>query len=259
MKKPIRITLLILLPFFLLLINETFSLQSVPLGEFSVTPSQITLNWKNDYRENINLTVNTNYSTKIKILNGTTNIKGIYGQEEVYDRSQFPCFKFAGIPLLVRNASSGELTNETNPMLQGDSENFTLIFSIMCPPGRYEGFLNLTNATNSSEWLNLSVTIDVSVKDNVMNYSKGVATIYGKFKKGSTYHSYFFNTSEIENSTGVFIDLHVDGSEDLDLFVFDSHQDLLDKSISRVEDDKIFLFQEQGPMASSASIWICHP
>lgn len=201
---------------------------SEPEGEFYVKPVELFLNWSNGYASNITLTVNTS-QTKININNKTTGISGNYSQRSLYyvEGSKYAnkCFYspeslHLDNPLLVKNAS-GTYINTSNLMSKGTSTEFTLIHNVLCPPGKYWGRVNLRNATNYTENTNITVTIDVPISaQNELNESTGSGSFKGRIQaNSSTYHSYYFNTSVIQNATGVTVEL-TNLDTDLDLFLF---------------------------------------
>ena len=231
-----RQALIVMCATIILLTFSSFAVDSGPGGEFNVTPDSIWLNWTNNYRANITIGAKTNLSV---VIDNTTFIVGNYSQREFYlNFSEYEgkyweynsynyCF-FQSInttrydnPLLVQN-SSGVYTNETGLMLNGTQKNMTLIHYVVCPPGRYFGIVSLYNSTNSSEQANITVTIDVPISTaNEWNATTGVGMFKGKLPSNEYMHSYFFNTSNITNATGIFVNLSW-SSGDLDLFLLGS-------------------------------------
>jgi hypothetical protein len=218
---------------------------SSPKEEFYIKPPEIFLNWTNNYQSNVTIAINNSitYQTKIEINNITTEIKGnysqalFYGSEPTYAKCFIPPgpWQYTSTPLLVKD-TSGEYINITQLMNTGDQTNFTLIHYTTCPPGRYWGTMNLRNATNAAENVNVTVTIDVPISvENELNISTGIGEFKGRLPVyATTYHSYYFNTSAIQNATGIVINLTWNNpANDLDLFLVDSYGNLKAKSIRK--------------------------
>ena len=68
----------------------------------------------------------------------------------------------------------------------------------------------------------LKVTIDIPIDSyNEFSSTSGVGSFNGVMRKNSTfYHSFFFNSSLVENATFITVALK-NFTEDLDLFIFD--------------------------------------
>jgi len=239
--KKYSILFLSFLVFILLSISVSLQVKlSSPIGEFNATPDKIFLNWTNFYREKVTIANNASYSLDIEVVNDTTDITGNYSQKSRYYPGKYDskCFFVTSSydsPLEVENSTgSGNVEYNVTP---GTTFNFTLIHSVLCPPGKYFGSVTIQNYTNSSENLDITVSIDVLITvDNELNSTKGFGLLKGVMSaNASTYHSYYFNTSDIkiiENSTAVYISLS-SLSKDLDLFLFDESGNLVAKDISK--------------------------
>ncbi len=231
----------------ILLLNLTGFVLSVnsTTGEFLLTPDAIYLNWTNNYRANVTVIANSTntYDIIVGVNNYTTGILGNYSQNSFTWDSKYywnvspGCF-YPGDPtkdnpLLIQN-ESGYYTNVSQSLSNGTNTTFTFIHNVICPPGKYYGNVTILNVSNSTEYANVTVTIDVPISSsNELNTTTGIATFKGVMPAyASTYHSYYFNTSSIENKTSLVITLNwTNSSKDIDLFLFDDSGNLIAKSI----------------------------
>lgn len=224
---------------------------------FSASPDLVWLNWTN-YSASINITNNAAYTIRVAFFNSTTGIQANYSQKDFYLNSSYPqywwqgntagCFAVASqydSPLLGVNSSG--YSNLTGSLSPGGSELLTIIHAVACPPGRYWGYVNFTNATNrtvfnTSEWLRVNITLDIPVSTaNQLIASTGTATVYGRLPaNSSSYHSYFFNTSNMTNGTSVVVNLSwSDYGKDMDLFLLDGSGNLKAKSIKAGSEESL--------------------
>ncbi len=199
---------------------------STSLGEFNVTPNNITLNWTNSNLMNITITANfsNTYNITVLVRNTTAGITGNYSQHILYaNNSRYNASCFPNLPLLVMNASGAYIN--TTALLSNTSspENLALIFNATCPPGRYFGNVTLSNSTNAAEQANITALIDIPItSQNELNTTTGIAFFNGTFN-GSGYHSYYLNMSQIWNAKGISIRLDWgNSSKDLDMFLLNS-------------------------------------
>jgi hypothetical protein len=227
----------------LALTTSVFSVTSSD-RRYNVTPDSISLNWTNSYRSNITIATNASnsYTFILGVVNGTTGISSYYSQHSAFNYDPYTyfssgCFNSNSAerdnPLTVRN-QTGVYINTTAALSNGTSETLTLIHYVTCPPGRYYGNLTITNATNSTGAVNVTVTIDVPIStDNELNASTGIGMFKGSLPAhASAYHSYYFSTTNISNARGVVVNLSWSSSgKDIDLFLFDSSGNLRAKSI----------------------------
>lgn len=215
-----------------------FSVTSSSLGQFNVTPSFVFLNWTNSYSSNITIAINSSFGNiTIELLN-TTSASGNYSQSNSLTECQ------AGYKLFVKNATTGSFTSSTSPALNGtNTTDMTLVDSshLQCSAGRYwiEKF-TARNTTWTNETANITVFIDIPISstNNPSLQAYGNATFSGSLPANATnttsYHSYYFNTSEIANATSLTINLTGwSSSQDADLFLFDDSGSLKEKSINK--------------------------
>lgn len=223
---------------------------------FNMTPTSIYLNWTNDYMANI--TLGMWYSAgyiNITIDNATTIVSGNYTQRDSFGQSGYPkywsgCFDGGDAtkdsPLLIQNGS-GVYSNVTHLRNTGQLEtDARFIIYYACPPGRYWGIINITNTTNASDTgdnVNLTLQIDIPISTaNELNGTTGVGRFGGIMPaNATTYHYYYFNTSNVTNATAVTINLTwTDMSKDIDIFLFDPNGALMAKSIKRGKNESLY-------------------
>jgi hypothetical protein len=212
------------------------------LGQFNVTQDQIYLNWTNDYASNITIVVNSSFpNVPIQVLNGSSVsvVTANYSQTNGFTNCGALYYLF------VKN-ESGSYNNTIAPLAASSNKNITILDNVdfnhlNCSAGRYvaKNFI-ITNST-SIENVSMMVFVDVPISAN--NNQNLLTTRIGTFgtsympANASTYHSYYFDTSLIENATGVMINLTGWYSyQDLDLFLFDNSTPtpiLKEKSINK--------------------------
>jgi len=199
------------------------------LTHFNWTSSNITIGFLND-------------TIQMNINNYTTYIKDEYNQKSQMSAETpnwFGCFPRSGsnnISFTVQN-QTGSYTNSTLTRNNGSAEEFILSIHSFCPPGKYYGHFNVTRVGNASDIVEVHATIHVPLSLNntmVQNLTDIDGYFKGTFSINDSYHSYYFNTSELnlENITGLTISL-TGLSQDLDIFVFNSSGGLIDKSIEK--------------------------
>jgi len=207
---------------------------STPNRSFGIVPSMIFLNWTNTpnkYQQNITVMINSSFSEALLEVVNTSYLCENYTQEN----TNFDCS--TRFSLLVQNASGYGTTFN----LTSGNTNFTLIHNKNnCWPGRYyTDRFTIKNSTIDN--LNISVTVNIPIStENSINSNMnrtGIGSFKGKLPaNATTYHSYFFNTSEVTNATGVYVNISEwSSSQDIDLFLFDDSTPprLLAKSINK--------------------------
>lgn len=134
----------------------------------------------------------------------------------------------------IQNLSYTNITKALNISSSDNNRTYAYLTPhLVCPPGRYYGNFSVRNATNSSEYANVTATIDIPIStDNTLNETTYIAFFRGKIGANSYYHSYYFNTSEIANVTAVTINLS-GYSQDVDLFLFYGNGTLISQSVNR--------------------------
>jgi hypothetical protein len=230
---------------YVVLLLQGSAITSVPDGNFTVMPDTVYFNWSGT---NINLTSN-NQSVDIAVSNTTTAIGPVYyisgfyvagGSDPVYpdlsSEEYANCFTgvTSGMKFIVQN-SSGYYTNTTPYLNTTNSTIYTLTAYQYCPPGYYNGsfdvgqsgFFELTNLT-------AHVAMPISAQ-NTFNETASKAGFKGMLPSlAGEYHSYYFNTSQAANITGVTLNLTwTDYNKDVDVFLFNSTGSLLGKGIER--------------------------
>jgi len=210
--------------------NSTYDLfNATNLTSFNWTTSNITIGSFND---SIRMTIN----------NYTTYINDEYGQKgrmSAETPNWYTCFPPEGdnnISFIVQN-QTGSYTNFTSILNNNATEEFTLSIFPFCPPGKYYGYFNVTRVGNTSDIVNVYTTIHIplSLSNTLVQNSTEIEGYFkGTFSINDSYHSYYFNTSELNltNITGLTISL-TDLNEDLDIFVFNSSGYLMGKSINK--------------------------
>jgi len=224
-----------------------FSIQSLPERQFSVTPEMVYINWTDSHKTNITVSLNTTDFTNItvEILNQTTSFVENYTQ----GNTETTCLYGYNF-LQIQNATA--LYNTTT-LINTTTDNTTqlaLIYkNLQCKPGRYYiPVLTIRNTTNITENASISVTVDIPINTPADYFSTvtGVGNFNGQIPINSTYyHSYYFNTSSIENATGIAVT--ISGwplPQDIDLFLFDnsSTQLLKARSIGKSTTSESFFF-----------------
>jgi hypothetical protein len=211
---------------------------------FNATPDGLYLNWSNSIAYQANLTLTANHTHTINItlemLNSTgfsTNYSQPYGSGDltVCQPIALIAQNSSGYGIIAGPLNGSATYYQTNVSLSGNHTE--------CRPGRYYVSLMIRNYTNSTENLNVTIFLDIPI--SVSNNRGDViapnllTTGVGKFEgslpvNATTYHSYYFNTSEIVNATGVSMNLTGwSSSQDTDIFLFDNSENLKAKSINK--------------------------
>ncbi len=242
---------IIVYPLFLLLLLSIMSgfisgSWSSPNEAFNVTPDGVYLNWTNSYQGDVVLGMNSSYSGVLRVWN---NSAGSYRHSVLPNYSQpqgnYPdyCgFNLNSFLLYVKN-STGSYTYNTTNLSGGEETTMTLLSgnNESCPPGRYWGYVNITNSTNPNEFYSLPLEINIPISSsNELNTTTGIGYFKGTLPAyADTYHSYYFNTSSVPNSTGITLKLSWSGSSDVDLFLFDESGNLKAKSINTGQSESL--------------------
>ncbi|MEM7825848.1 MAG: hypothetical protein QW412_03255, partial [Candidatus Aenigmatarchaeota archaeon] len=202
--------------FLVFIVGISFSQQNQSSSkEFNVT-EKVKLNLNNSFTENVSVINNENYNISLTFDNSSA-VQFLYGPN-------------SSLFLLVIN-NTGDYSNEN--FLKNNSEaNFTVkaYCNQTCYPGKYKGKFTIFNSTNSSENASVEVEIDWPIFVN----ENGTANFSGIFPYNSTtYHSFYFNTSNITKASSLAIVL-LEGL-DLDVFLLDEGENLKAKSINTEE------------------------
>ncbi|MCK4336215.1 MAG: hypothetical protein KAW40_05850, partial [Candidatus Aenigmarchaeota archaeon] len=253
LKLNFLIGIVLMLAFFVLNISfysvPTFAVNSTN-DNFSVTPDNVSINWIEDminvtsFVDNLIVVVN-NTATEIDPKYWTSNPYSSCGPGSCWpnDTVMGNCFSGAtgsGMKFKVENATgtysiltySGEL-NDTN------STTFNLTAYQYCPPGLYSGYFYVFKNGTSSEKAKVTANVSIPINpQNTFNFTGRYATFKGSFtaENEEDYHSFYFNTSHIENSTGGTIKL-TGMTKDIDIFLF-SGSSVLKRSINKNSEDE---------------------
>lgn len=188
--------------------------------EFNATQDSIFLNYTNGYSQNITLWSNASYDVFLNISNSSTSIAANYSQVN----SNFYCQQH-NIGFLAKNAGNAAV-NQVNISAVGNNTNLTIVFSTLsCLPGRYWGGFTIMNKTNATENLTINVDIHNPISASADGFTSLRQTGIGGMSAAipgnvSAFHRYYFNTSELNRSTTVTINMSA--TQDLDLFLFDN-------------------------------------
>jgi len=211
--------------------NSTYSIfNATNTTVFNWTSSNITIGFYND-------------TIQMNINNVTTGLYPDYSQHSgeithYGDTTWGICFpgwvsSNYNISFVVQN-QTGFYTNYTSLLNNSNVEDFILSIHPSCPPGKYSGYFRVTRVGNESDKVDVITTVNLPISaNNTLNTTYNTAYFKGTMAVNYSYHSYYFNTSEIpENMTGLTIKLS-QLSDDVDLFLFDNSGNLQGKSIER--------------------------
>lgn len=236
MRRSFALVIITLVFFLSLLVVSNSLLVSFSNKEFNSTTETLYINWTNNYRGNITVGSNRSYAIYIQVLNASNNVIPYYGQPQagIYN-SECGYGAEPNGRLFFDVANATGYSNNTLLLNNNSVVEISISPYYPCPSGRYYGYLNITNATNTSEFINVTVIVDYPISAvKTRDMSNGVGQFKGVIQTNSSYHSYYFNTSEVENATSASISLSWNSlNDDVDLFLFDQNGNLLAKSINR--------------------------
>ena len=208
---------------FLIFLGVSFSQNQSSSEEFNVT-EKVLLNLKNNFTANVSVKNNANYNITLTFENSSA-IQSLYVPN-------------SSLYFLVIN-ETGDYSKE-NFILNNSRANFTIQVycnQTYCFPGKYKGNFIIFNSTNQTE----NATVEVEVDLPIFTDENGTSFFIGVFPyNSSTYHSLYFNTSSLENATGVTILLidmtlgngtEANGTSYLDIFLLDESGNLRAKSL----------------------------
>jgi len=232
--------LLLIVTLFLLALplfpSFVFSLASNSTYNFFNITNVTYFNWTSG-----NITIYSfNDSIQMNLDNSTTYINAQYNQKSRIGSDfsgYYLCFPNSGnLSFLIQN-SAGNATNYTTILNNTNSSDFILSIFPFCPPGKYYGHFNVIRVGNTSDVAKVYTTIHVPLSLNntlVQNLTNIEGYFKGTFYANDLYHSYYFNTSELNltHITGLTLSL-TELSQDLDIFVFNSTGHLMGKSIEK--------------------------
>ncbi len=212
---------------------------------FYVPQSVVHLNWTNNatagnvFATNFTIITNAtlNFATSrvaVEILNSSDLVANYSQSNTITDCSTF------NRKLIVTNVTGNGTQMNTFNSTNSSEIRLSLVAPEECLPGRYSANLfTIRNRTFAEDNVSLSLFVDIpiSFKNDVNSQMR--LTGNGRFS-GSlpayapTYHSYYFNTTEVGNSTGVVVNVTwTNSSHDLDVFLFDASGNLKAKSINK--------------------------
>ncbi|RLG56867.1 MAG: hypothetical protein DRN95_06265, partial [Candidatus Hydrothermarchaeota archaeon] len=226
-----------------------------------VKPVELFLNWTNNYASNITITINESFNNiTVEILNGTSSVIPNYSQINSLTYCQPGEYRLFIIDVNESNSYDNFIgpLNATNSSIATVIDNVGQYSHLQCKPGRYwvEKF-TIRNKTQTNETANITVFIDIpiSASNNANFLSTGIESFNGNFTpNATTYHSYYFNITELSNGTtnvtGVAINLS--SSADTDLFLLDDSGNLKAKSINKSSNTEWLL---HNFLPSSSAMW----
>ncbi|MBU5690007.1 MAG: hypothetical protein QXM68_02490 [Candidatus Aenigmatarchaeota archaeon] len=210
----------------ILLLATVYALSS-PNNHFQVVPEIIRLNWTNNFSSNIYLYINQNGLT-VNVMNDTSYLSAYYSQD---NSLKTKCQSMQqGHRLVVYNLNESSYNNTIYGSI-GDNVTVKLYenHNLDCKPGRYYTN-NYVVGVNDTEKVSLNVYVDLPLSsfNNPQLQNDYIASFDGVYD--NLYHSYYFNTSLIENASTVNINLT--SAVDVDVFLLDSNGQLKTKSIN---------------------------
>ena len=184
-------------------------------GQFNATPDELYVNWTTiNYNGTITLGNNISASIILNVSNSTSNIKN-------------STFSSAPFSVYGWNGTNYTYTNNINMSSLGENVT-TLIFDVSSlAPGRYNGNVTITNYTNATDNINITVTLDVPINVNASN----IGTFSGNVTN-STSEIYYFNVSNITNVAGMEINFTVIGSNFVNFTIYNSTESLKQTNIT---------------------------
>ncbi len=217
-------------------------------GEFSVTPDIVYINWTNggfgSYTTNITINLTKNYGAgEISLSIGNSSTSAIlvpiyYG---ILNINISECYFSGGDAKFTNKIPCDRLIiipNNISNFTYGVAKNFSLTFNytfLLQYPGRYKTYKALTvfNTTNFTEQANLTVYVDIPVlflsdqkSFRISSYklpggSKQSFSIPANNKGREDAHFYYINTSNVENVSGIYINI---SDPRLAIFLFDEKE-----------------------------------
>jgi len=161
-------------------------------GQFNITPDEISLNYSNNYLQNITIGNNVSNQIQLNVSNTSTTIVGNYSQSQSLSKCNI-------VEVLVQNEW---------------------------------GSLRIQNITNTTENASINVEINNPISMNNTLNSTGYGTFGGSLPaNANAYQYYFFNTSEVKDSTSVMVELT--SATNIDLLLYDESNNLKAKSVNK--------------------------
>ena len=212
-------------------------------NHFEIVPEVLHLNWTNNYSTDVYLYFNKTELT-VEVLNSTP-FQPLYSQQNTLTKCQYNSQGYT-LTILDKNASS-----YNNTFTYSISENVTIALidqnHLDCRPGRYyTKSLAFIDKSNVTENVSLTIFIDIPINEKNSLLSSGIASFDGSMENGS--HSFYFNSSLMENATGVL--LNITSPNPFGIFLLDKERlvakSIAEELIARVEKDKVYEIRVSG-------------
>ncbi len=210
-----------------------------PQNLFYAQQNVVHLNFTNAFATNFTVYVNStlNFSTSrivIEVLNSSVFAANYSQSNTITGCSDLN-------RLFVTNVTHNSATLFSFNSTNASEIRLTLTSPGECLPGRYTAnlFTIRNSSINTSVNVNITLFADIPISSNNSVNSNIKLNGNGVFSGtlpayAPTYHSYYFNTTEVANSTGVVVNVTwTNSSHDLDVFLFDALGNLKAKSINR--------------------------
>ncbi len=178
--------------------------------EFEIIPKTLYINWTYNYSGNVTINSSVNYNFSVTIINHSSSQFLFFNYTNQSKPQTCNKIEYCIWPIIVNEtghySNFGEVTTEKN------HTNFTLIINpANHPPGRYWGCLTV-NTSNSSKVIEIIADLEIKPENNTANFS-------GILPFNPEYHSFYFNTSSLENSTS--LTLKFNSSKWADVFILE--------------------------------------
>jgi len=156
------------------------------------------------------------------------------------------------LSFFAQNAS-GVYTNTTGNLSAGNTTNIILSIHTVCPPGKYYGYFRVYRSNNTEDNATVYATVDIPITaDNTLNSTYYNASFRGTIAINDSYHSFYFNATELtENVT--YLTIVLTGlSDDVDIFLFDNSGSLQGKSIEKSTSEESIM---DISLPTSSAMW----
>ncbi len=204
-------------------------------NHFQVVPNLLMLNWTNNYSADVFIYFSKDNVT-VELLNSTT-FTPIYGQQNTLTR----CTSLAGqgYTIIVQDKNS-TIFNNTFSYSSGDNITISLIDvnNAYCNPGRYfTNSLLLQDKNNATEYVNLTIYVDIPITQS---------RFHGSIQNG--YHSFYFNSSLLDNASYVLI--NITPKDSVGIFLVDNGSIIAssvgDEIIEKIKPEKFYEIRVSG-------------
>ena len=219
-------------------------------NHFEIVPNTLMLNWTNNYSSLLYLYFNRTGLT-VEALNSTP-LQPLYSQDNTLTKCQYNSQGYTLI-VLDKNASS---YNNTFTYPFGSNVTVALIDQdhLDCMPGRYyTPGLIFRDKDNLTENVSITIFVDIPINERNSQLSSGTASFKGYMQQGN--HSFYFNSSLMENATGVFINVT---PQPFGIFLFDG-EILVAKSLgeltAKIDRGKVYEIRVSGNQTYSGNLF----